>query len=138
MQACCLTKVKGEMVSCLLIEANHDEGQRVSGQLSALGFECTVRQSADEGIRFCHEAHPDLVVMEASELPSAREFLRLVRYQGRNGGRPKVILYSDRASLATMGETILQGASEFLVKPFDTDLLKFKLCQTGAFPAQAA
>jgi two-component system, chemotaxis family, chemotaxis protein CheY len=130
--------VKDGMVSCLLIEKNRDEGQRVSGLLETLGFDCTVRQTADEGIRFCHETHPDLVVMEASELPSAREFLRLVKYQGQKAGRPKVLLYSDHVNLATMGETILEGASEFLIKPFDSDLLKFKLCQSGVFPAKAA
>ena len=126
------------MVSCLLIERNRDEGQRVSGLLETLGFECAVRQTADEGIRFCHETHPDLIVMEASELPSAREFLRLVRYQGQKGGRPAVLLYSDKANLTTMGGTILEGASEFLIKPFDTDLLKFKINQTGVYPAKAA
>lgn len=134
----CPTEAKDDMVSCLLIEKNRDEGQRVSGLLESLGFDCIVRQTADEGIRFCHESQPDLVVMEASELPSAREFLRLVRYRGAKGGRPKVLLYSDHANLTTMGETILEGASEFLIKPFDTDLLRFKLCQTGVYPAKAA
>jgi two-component system chemotaxis response regulator CheY len=136
--ALCPPEVKDGMVSCLLIEANRDEGQRVSGLLETLGFDCIVRQTADEGIRYCHESHPDLVMMEASELPSAREFLRLVKYQGQKDGRPKVLLYSDHANLTTMGETILEGASEFLIKPFDTDLLKFKLCQSGVFPAKAA
>jgi two-component system, chemotaxis family, chemotaxis protein CheY len=131
-------KVKDGMLSCLLIEKNRDEGQRVSGLLETLGFDCAVRQTADEGIRYCHESHPDLVMMEASELPSAREFLRLVRYRGQTGGRPKVLLYSDHVNLATMGETILEGASEFLIKPFDQDLLKFKISQAGVYPAKAA
>ena len=125
-------------MSCLLIEANHDEGLRVAGLLETLGFACDTRMTADEGIRYCHEQEPDVVVMEASELPSAREFLRLVRYRGRNAGRPVVLLYAANADVATMGETILEGASEFLVKPFDTDLLRFKLCQSGVYPAKAA
>jgi two-component system, chemotaxis family, chemotaxis protein CheY len=132
------TKVRDGIVSCLLIEANRDEGLRVSGLMETLGYECVVRQTADEGIRFCQEQHPDVVLMEASELLSAREFLRLVRYRGRKGTSPTVLLYSDNPDLVTMGETILEGASEFLIKPFDSDLLKFKLCQTGVYPAKAA
>ena len=127
-------KVKDDMVSCLLIEANRDEGQRVSGLLETLGFECTVRQTADEGIRFCHEEHPDLIVMEASELPSAREFLRLVRYQNRTTKRPVVILYADKPDLEAVGESIMDGAADFLMKPFDRDLLQFKLEQAGVLP----
>jgi two-component system, chemotaxis family, chemotaxis protein CheY len=132
------TKVKDGMVSCLLIEANRVEGLRVSGLMETLGYECAVRQTADEGIRFCHEQHPDVVLMEASELLSARAFLRFVRYRGRKGTSPTVLFYSGNPNLATMGETILEGASEFLIKPFDSDLLKFKLCQTGVYPAKAA
>ena len=119
------------MVSCLLIDRDAGERQKVVNLLSDLGITCVERQEPEEGIRYCSEATPDVVVMQASGLPAAREFLRLARRQGRRSGRPVVILYADTADTEIMGETILDGAAEFLLKPFDRDLLQFKLMQAG-------
>jgi len=119
------------MIRCLLIDKNPAERQKVAQLLASLGIVCVERQDAEEGIRYCSEADPDVVMMEASALPAAKEFLRLARHKGQSTGKPVVILYADRANLATMGETILDGAAEFLIRPFDRDLLQFKLAQAG-------
>lgn len=127
------------MVSCLLIDRNSRERQRVSALLQQLGITVTELADVEAGVRFCHQNQTDLVLMEASALPRSSAFLRLVRHQGRNSGRPVVILYADRANMELMGESILQGASEFLLVPFDLDLLHFKLTQAGIIDsAQAA
>ncbi len=119
------------MVRCLLIDKDAAERQKVVHLLAGLGIDCVERREAEEGIRYCSEENPDVVVMEASALPAAKEFLRLAHHRGQQTGKPIVILYADRANLATMGETILNGAAEFLIKPFDRDLLQFKLAQAG-------
>ncbi len=119
------------MVSCLLIDRDAGERQKVVSLLWDLGISCIERQEPEEGIRYCTEAMPDVVVMQASQLPAARDFLRLTRRQGRRWGRPVVILYADTADTEIMGGTILDGAAEFLLKPFDRDLLQFKLMQAG-------
>ncbi len=92
----------------------------------------------EEGIRHAHANSPDVVLMEANTVPRAKEFLRLVRYQGRSSGRPVVILYSKSASVSEMGEGIINGASEFMMAPFDLELLEFKLVQAGVLVAHAA
>lgn len=122
------------MVNCLLIDKNASERQRLVGILSGLGLKCDERAGTEEGIRFCHERRPDVVVMEASGMTATKEFLRLVKYQGRTTRRPVVILYADTPDLEAMGETIMDGASDFLMMPFDGDLLRFKLEQAGVLP----
>ena len=119
------------MVNCLLIDKNPAERQKLQEMLGDIGFHCDERNGAEEGIRFCQEQHPDVVMMEASGVKAAKEFLRLVKYQGRKSSRPIVILYADKPNVAQVGETIIQGAADFLVKPFDRDLLLFKLEQAG-------
>ena len=126
------------MVRCLLIDRHAAERQRIQSLLEPMGMSFDHCDGPEDGIRFCHEHRPDLVVMEVSELPAAKEFLRLVKYQGRSNGRPIVIMYSEKADLETMGGTILEGASEFLVGPFDRELLQFKLSQSGIAMAKAA
>ena len=119
------------MVQCLLIDKNPGERQRLQLILEGLGLNCDERSGVEEGIRFCHENHPEVVMMEASLLPATREFLRLVKYQGRSSHKPVVLLYADKPDLASVGESMVEGASEFLVRPFDANLLKFKLEQAG-------
>ena len=126
------------MVSCLLIDQNTAARKHISGLLAQLGVHSNQLADVTEGISFCHENQPDVVLLEASALPRAKEFLRLVRQQCRNTGRPIVIFYVAEANMDQMGESILSGASEFIMAPFDVDLLRFKLIQAGVLTAQAA
>lgn len=126
------------MVSCLLIDENIVSRNSVSGLLAQLGVSTSHLSDVEEGIRFCHENRPDVVLLEATAMPRAKEFLRLVRHQGAMTGRPIVILYASSADMSVMGESILSGASEFIMAPFDLDLLRFKLTQSGVLQARAA
>jgi DNA-binding response OmpR family regulator len=135
---CLRLKVKTVMVSCLLIDNNAGECNRIATLLQELGIQSTTIVDIEEGIRFAHANTLDVVLMEASVAPRSKEFLRLLRHQGRNTGRPVVILYAPSASMEDMGEGILSGASEFMMAPFDLSLLEFKLVQSGVLTAKAA
>jgi DNA-binding NtrC family response regulator len=126
------------MVSCVLIGKNAVETRLVAGLMTQLGVTSHTVSDIEPAIRHCHENKPDVVMLEASSLPQARDFLRLVRNQNRNTGRPVVIVYAREAHVAQMADSILNGASEFMVMPFDLDLLRFKLVQSGVLLAVAA
>ncbi len=126
------------MVSCLLIDKLPLERGRISCLLDEIGVVSHQLSDLEAAILFCHENKPDVVMLEASALPEAKEFLRLVQRQNQNTGRPVVILYASETSMAAMGDSILSGASEFMLLPFDRDLLHFKLSQAGVLVAQAA
>jgi DNA-binding response OmpR family regulator len=125
------------MVSCLLIE--HDDAQRrqLAEMLATLGMECTGVARADEGLAACRALRPDVVIMEANAPQNLRPFLRLTNAGGPRQ-RPVILFYSKTADMSVIGETILSGAAEFLMLPFDRDLLRFKLRQAGVLPAKAA
>jgi two-component system, chemotaxis family, chemotaxis protein CheY len=133
-----LLKVKATMASCVLIDENVAERSRIAALLNQLGISAHGISDVEEGIRYCHAQSPDVVLLDASALPRAKEFLRLVRHQSRLTGRPVVILYAHEADAAAMGDSILNGASEYLMLPFDLDLLRFKLMQAGVLVAEAA
>jgi two-component system, chemotaxis family, chemotaxis protein CheY len=126
------------MVSCLLIEKDDAQRQHLASMLETLGMACTSVARADDGLALFENLHPDVVVMEADEARSVRPFLRLVRHEKQAQRQPVLIFYSKNASLDVIGETILNGAAEFLMLPFDRDLLSFKLKQSGIFPPKAA
>jgi hypothetical protein len=47
-------------------------------------------------------------------------------------------MYGREAGIDVINETIMTGAAEFLVQPFDIELLRFKLKQSGVLPRKAA
>ena len=122
------------MINCLLIEKNASERHRLSEILSGLGLQCSESSGAEEGLKTCQDTHPDVVMMEATTAKAAKDFMRLVGFQGRRTGKPVVILYADCPDMGIMADTIMDGAADFLMKPFDRDLLQFKLQQAGVLP----
>jgi two-component system chemotaxis response regulator CheY len=121
------------MRECLLVEKNAEERNRLASILSGLGFACDSVADSQQALNFCRTRKPALVMMEANALDDAKDLLRATRETARGAG-PIIILYAAQPGIAAMGETILEGAAEFLLKPFDSDLLAFKLRQSGALP----
>jgi CheY-like chemotaxis protein len=126
------------MVSCLLIEKDDAQRQQLAFMLETLGMDCTSVARADDGLAMIENLHPDVVVMEANEAQSVRPFLRLVRQDGPAQRAPVLLFYSKKASMEVISETILNGAAEFLMLPFDKELLSFKLKQAGISLPKAA
>jgi two-component system, chemotaxis family, chemotaxis protein CheY len=121
----------GEMVECLLIDRNAGERQRVMGLLAGMGMTLTERSAASDGLRYCNDNAPDLVLLaaERSEVTSG-DFLRRMR-KSAAGRKPVVILYGKSPAPDEISQSILEGAADFILQPFDRDLLHFKLKQAG-------
>jgi two-component system chemotaxis response regulator CheY len=84
-----------------------------------------------EGLAWCRAMMPDLVLLEASmPLMSGIEFLRRLRLEP--GGRtPKVIFCSTETNLDRIREALDAGAAEYIIKPFDGDIVADKLALAG-------
>jgi FixJ family two-component response regulator len=120
------------MVECLLIDRDSAKRKRLALLLTELGFNCAERSVTEEGIVYCHQRHPAVVMMEASAHMSTSEFLRKINARQVGSAEPIIILYADHPDVETVVQSIFDGAAEFLARPFDRDLLKFKLEQAGA------
>ena len=82
----------------------------------------------------CERDLPDFIFL-SSTMPDmdGLEFLR--RFQNiKDAGRTVILFCSANASSEDLGMAIHKGAGECLMKPFDADLLDFKLRQIGALP----
>ena len=119
------------MVSCLLIDGNGSERGRLAAMLGDLGFACDEKSALPDAVDYARDSKPELILIEASQQSPAQEFLRLVSIAVPKQPKPVVIFYSDAPNMDDIGASILAGASDFLVRPFDRKLLKFKLQQAG-------
>jgi PleD family two-component response regulator len=119
------------VVRCLLIDRDATERKRVSQLLGDLGLNFAESSAADEGLKYCNDNSPDVVMMAASpEGMAPSDFIRRMRKTAR-GKKTVVILYADKPDAEEIGQSILEGAAEFMMQPFDLELLQFKLHQAG-------
>jgi two-component system, chemotaxis family, chemotaxis protein CheY len=119
------------MVECLLIDRDANERKRVSQLLGDLGLKAAERSAAIEGLKYCNDNFTDVVVMATSAGGmAASDFIRQVRKSPR-GKKTVVILYSARPNAEEISQSILEGAADFIMQPFDRELLQFKLHQAG-------
>lgn len=122
---------KKDMTSCLLVDGNPAERQRVFQLLNGLGVETAQREGKDEALKYCNDNSPDVVMMAAGTQDSPlSEFVARLR-RGIGGKKPVVILYAEKPDMEMIGQSILQGAADVIMKPFDSDILQFKLRQAG-------
>ena len=120
-----------DMTRCLLIDEDGRGRQHLAQMLSGLGLETALTARTDEAVRFCNDNAPDVVMLSAQARGGApREFVRRLRLSGR-GKPPVVFLYADTPDAEMFGQTILEGAADVLMMPFDRELLHFKLKQAG-------
>jgi two-component system, chemotaxis family, chemotaxis protein CheY len=119
------------MVECLLIDRDAGERHRVGALLGSLGLALTERAAPADGLSYCNDNQPDVVLMAAGSLEiTSADFMRRMR-KSPAGRKPVVILYAAEPDTDEIGQSILEGAADFILKPFDRDLLRFKLKQAG-------
>ena len=116
----------GVAVQCLLIDKNELDRQRLEALLADFGLTCSAYAQPGD---VPDSAMPEtaLIFAAASEPDKCEEVLDFARRRLRK----PVIFYTDASSEEEIGDLIFSGATDFLVKPFDCDLLRFKLEQAG-------
>jgi two-component system chemotaxis response regulator CheY len=100
--------------------------------LEDLGFEVAEAGDGAEALAWCRSAMPDLVLLDWNmPVMDGLEFLRRLR-QEAGGGAPRVVFCSVESDLDRVREALDAGADEYIMKPFDGDILASKLALAGA------
>ncbi|MBI2719119.1 MAG: response regulator [Rhizobiales bacterium] len=119
------------MARCLLIDEDSKESRSLQHLLDLLGLDTAQAAKPDEALQYCNDNSPDVVLLAANGSSGRpRDFVRRLR-RNVNGKRPVVFLYAETPDTEIIGQSILQGAADVLMKPFDRDILHFKLKLAG-------
>lgn len=123
------------MADCLIVDDSPTVRRVVRRIVENLGFDPREAEEGREALRSCRERLPDLVVLDWN-MPEmdGLTFLRALR-RLPEGQRPVVIFCTTVNDLPHIEEALDAGADEYIMKPFDEDILKHKLAQTGLLQA---
>jgi two-component system chemotaxis response regulator CheY len=76
---------------------------------------------------------PDIILLDWSmPVMDGVEFLSQLRKQLSGGDKPKVVFCTTENDVAQIAKAMRAGADDFLLKPFDRDIVEAKLQEVGA------
>ncbi len=120
------------MKMCLIVDDSREDRQIAARYLRKFGFLIKQAVDGDEALTMCRQNMPDIILVDhLVPKVDGLEFLKKLK-KTRGGTKPVVLFCSRQGDTAALGRALWQGAAECLVKPFDADLLNFKLHQVGA------
>lgn len=99
--------------------------------LDKLGFETSEADDGDTALVACEEKMPDAILLDWN-MPRMEgiDFMRELR-QRPGGTTPKIIFCTANNQLEDVQMAITEGADEYIMKPFDEDIVRLKLEQVG-------
>ena len=119
------------MKLCLIVEDSRVI-RRVSREIvTSLGFEAD--EAADGSLALAAVARrmPDVVLLDWNmPVMDGPTFLKAFR-QLPGGDAPKVVFCTTESDLKKMQQVLADGADEFIMKPFDRDIVESKFTYLG-------
>lgn len=119
------------MTTFLIVDDSRVVRQIARKILEDLKFSCSEAEDGKKAQEACAKAMPDAVLLDWNmPVMNGIEFLRELRKMP-GGDKPKVLFCTTEADLAHIKEALAAGANEYIMKPFDSDIIQTKLAQVG-------
>lgn len=120
------------MKTCLVVDDSRVVRKVARRILEDLGFAVAEADDGMEALAWCRAMTPDLVLLDRN-LPGmdGLELMRRLRDEAVDGELPAVVLCSAETSLARVREALDGGAAEYIMKPFDSEIVAGKLALAG-------
>ena len=116
----------------LVIDDSRATRSILRGILRSLGFDVTEAGDGREGLqRLGQLGRPDLVLVDWNmPVMDGLAFLRAARADARYAGLP-LLMVTTEGDVARISQALEAGASEYVLKPFDRDVILDKLRLLG-------
>jgi two-component system chemotaxis response regulator CheY len=117
--------------TCLVVDDSRVIRKVARRILEDLGFAVAEAGDGADALAWCRTNMPDAILLDwAMPVMSGLEFVRLLRTES-GGEKPKVIFCSVENDLGRIREALDNGADEYIIKPFDGDIVASKLAMAG-------
>lgn len=119
------------MKTCLLVDDSRIVRRVALQAMESFGFRCAEANDGVQALEACRAAMPDLVLLDRNmPVMNGLDCLRQLRREP--GGQDVVVIVcSSAVTPAEIREAINAGADEYVMKPFDSDIIRSKLIETG-------
>lgn len=119
------------MKTCLIVDDSRVVRKVARKILEDLGFACSEAEDGQKALESCLAQMPTAILLDWNmPVMNGIDFLRKLR--GVSGGNePKVIFCTTENEFSFIQEALSAGADEYIMKPFDSEIIQGKLRQIG-------
>ena len=119
------------MKSCLVVDDSRVVRMVARKILQDLEFEILEAEDGSVALEVCKKRMPDAILLDWNmPVMNGLDFLRRLRAVP-GGDQPKVVFCTTENDLAHIQEAIGAGADEYIMKPFDSEIIQSKFSQVG-------
>ena len=121
----------GSMKTCLIVDDSRVVRKVASRIVHDLGFECREAEDGQKAYEACQASMPDAIILDWNmPVMSGIEFLEKLRQMDK-GTHPKVVFCTTENDFAHIQRAMSAGADEYIMKPFDSEIIENKFLQVG-------
>jgi two-component system, chemotaxis family, chemotaxis protein CheY len=119
------------MRTCLVVDDSRIVRRVARKILEELEFNCIEAADGKEALKICEEQLPEVILLDWNmPVMTGIDFLRSLQ-QAAGEDMPKVVFCTTESNLDHIREALEAGASEYMFKPFDSEILQSKFRQIG-------
>ncbi len=117
--------------SCLIVEDSRVVRKVARTIMTGFQYECREAENGQLAVEECEKAMPDVVLLDWNmPVMNGLDFLHKLRSMP-GGDAPKVIFCTTENEMSRIQEGMGAGADEYIMKPFDGDIIRSKLEMLG-------
>ncbi|MBV8548305.1 MAG: response regulator [Alphaproteobacteria bacterium] len=119
------------MKSCLIVDDSRVIRKVARQILEGMGFGCTEAEDGQQALNETRKSIPDIILLDWNmPIMNGMEFMK--QFHGLpNAQGTKIIFCTTENDMTHIREALSAGASEYIMKPFDADIIRGKLTQLG-------
>ena len=119
------------MKSCLIVDDSKVVRIMVRRIVEDLNFTVEEAEDGQVALDCCMSQMPDVILLDWNmPVMNGIDFLRALR-QSAGGDQPVVVFCTTENDIQQIHEAISAGADEYIMKPFDRDIVQSKFEQVG-------
>ena len=120
------------MKHCLVVDDSRVIRTVARRIMEELHYSVEEAEDGMTGLRACRDKMPDLIFLDWN-LPTMKgmEFIKSVRGQ-QGGARPVILFCTTESDPTEIAGAMAAGATEYVMKPFDGDIVRAKLADISA------
>lgn len=120
------------MKTCLIVDDSRVVRKVARRIFEELGFSCEEAEDGQQALDACAKAMPQVILLDWNmPVMNGIEFLRKLRASA-GGDAPKVMFCTTENEMSFIQEALMAGANEYIMKPFDSQIIQGKLEQIEA------
>jgi len=119
------------MKTCLVVDDSKVVRMVARKILEELGFAVSEAEDGQVALDMSMQSMPDVILLDWNmPVMSGIEYLRALRVTDE-GKKPIVVFCTTENDMSHIQEGIAAGVNEYIMQPFDSDIIQSKFVQTG-------